>query len=395
MAKQKLMVNCANCDVRNITRNLLESYEEINVNAASVLSSVEANELMAGYPVTLNAASVICAPKDVAVMNINGKKKIGATEIDRPTFLIVNGKTVIEKDAEKSLKNIVRMIVNGKLCYPSNLEGMLPEMKVNGKISCYPGDAILLKDSVVIDKVFLLRVKPEKYYAEKRIFMLDKDLDLSKVKEETCFITEKAYITESLLEKAVGYFDDEVEIEAVPDGTCYVDETIRINREAICRYGKKLLVFGDVIVESNDAEAFEEIEYLNVDGRVLVADVLLEKLNEKNCVFEECQVINGALLFEKENVLVDECFVSKYEEGVTLVDCDTIEFAENVLPDWIEQHVKLCECYGITCSKEQKLVIDAVSEEVYGISIRGEETDQDSSEQEEGWKQVNTAEYVF
>ena len=162
MEKKKLIVNCASCDVRNITKNLLDAYEEIKISAATLLSSSEANELMAGYPVKIDAASVLSVPQGTVIKTVNGRLEIHGGEIEQPTILMVNGVVEIAKDAVESLKNIVSMQVNGKVIYPSNFEGKMPPMQVNGKTMCYPFDAIRLKASAVIDKIFLLRAKASK-----------------------------------------------------------------------------------------------------------------------------------------------------------------------------------------------------------------------------------------
>lgn len=398
MEKKKLVVNCVSCDMRNITKNLLESYEEIEINAASVLSSAETNELMAGYPITINSASVISVPANANLMQVNGRKEIRGAEIEKPTMVTVNGSLEITRGAEESLKNIISMVINGRVIYPSTLEGKLPPMKVNGQTVSYPGDAIRMKATAVIDKVFLLRAKPEKYYAEKRVLILDKDLDLSMLNEKTQFVTKKAYVTESLLTDAVCHFDDETDIEVVADGCTYVNESIRLDKDTLRRYGKKLLVFGDVIIE--DAAVFEQTEYLNVNGKVLVADALLEKLTEKKVIYKECQVVKGALIYEKEVVTIDQYFMEKYTDGVTIVDCDSVEISEETEAEWIEKHVRIYGCDTVTCTKEQKLTVEVIATDVNEISTGTEEMEEmeeadEDDKKYEGWKVVDTSEYVF
>lgn len=64
MEKKKLIINAAICDARSVSETTLESYEDININAATVLVSNETKELMARYNVTMNTAEVTEVSKD-------------------------------------------------------------------------------------------------------------------------------------------------------------------------------------------------------------------------------------------------------------------------------------------------------------------------------------------
>ena len=64
--KKKLMVNVATCDIRDITEETLQSYENICINAAIILSSQKSQELIGRYGnVDMNAASVYVTEEDI------------------------------------------------------------------------------------------------------------------------------------------------------------------------------------------------------------------------------------------------------------------------------------------------------------------------------------------
>ena len=397
METKKLLIDCVECDVRNITKKLLESYDEIRIDAVKVISSTEANELMAEYPVTIDATDIICLPLDGEVTTINGRKKISGAEIDKPTILAVNGLVEVDNDAEASLKNIISMQINGKLIYPSTLEGKMPPMQINGMTEVYPGDAIRLKKIAEVDELFLLRAKPEKYYAQKCVMILDSGLNLADLDERTTFLTKKAYIAKSLLADAVKHFDDETEIAVVSDGTAWVEETLTLDEDAISRYGTKLLVVGDLRVGENAAEAFEKIEFLHVTGKIVVAESLFDKVLEKKAVCKECIKYKGALLLEKEEVTVDTYFVEKYTNGVALIDCDEVIIEEDVAADWIESKMKIQGCGIVRCSKEQKISVSEIAKDTR-ISLKKEDDEKEEKQREEkysDWKIIDTVKYVF
>ena len=52
----KLMINCASCDARNIAEENYTHYESITINSATVLTNAEAKAVMNRLPVTLNCA---------------------------------------------------------------------------------------------------------------------------------------------------------------------------------------------------------------------------------------------------------------------------------------------------------------------------------------------------
>ena len=54
--KKKLQINCAICDTRNITEEILSAYEAVQINAATLVTSPEAQALLGRYRVCVNTA---------------------------------------------------------------------------------------------------------------------------------------------------------------------------------------------------------------------------------------------------------------------------------------------------------------------------------------------------
>ncbi|MBQ2202476.1 MAG: hypothetical protein II412_07860, partial [Clostridia bacterium] len=71
---KKMMVNCAVCDMRSVSEETLKSYEQITVNAATMIVTPEKKDLINRYNVTMNVADVIEVPagENVRVISQNG-----------------------------------------------------------------------------------------------------------------------------------------------------------------------------------------------------------------------------------------------------------------------------------------------------------------------------------
>ena len=57
--KKNLKVNCAVCDVRNITEDLLSTYAQVAINSATIITNPAAQALLGRYGVKINAASTL------------------------------------------------------------------------------------------------------------------------------------------------------------------------------------------------------------------------------------------------------------------------------------------------------------------------------------------------
>ena len=125
--KKKLMVNVASCDIRNITEETLQNYESICINAAIILSSQKAQELIGRYGnVEMNAASVYTTEEDVKASIVNGSSEIGPENAPaEKTLLIVNGSLTVKPCDPAVLDNYVSAIINGKILCPKSLSGFL------------------------------------------------------------------------------------------------------------------------------------------------------------------------------------------------------------------------------------------------------------------------------
>lgn len=392
---KKLKINCATCDARNVREEVLAAYDSVDINCASILATPESQALMSRYTVKMNCADVLVVDSDVKLKTINGKAQIKAGDGEPESFYyVVNGMLEIEPGTEEILKKCVGMQINGMVLYPESMAGALGMMSVNGKALCYPDDAVLLKKNAVIDRVFALRAKDKLYWAAKRIIMVDPKLDgEALVKKGARFCAAEVIIAESKEESLIDLIDEQTEIIIVPDGTKVVDDDVELDEAALLRYGKKLYVLGDVMVEQSAAKAVEQLEYLNVRGDVVTAASLKGKLLEKvESIEGKVHVYYGKVFRDTPELEIDADLLALEEDGITVVDCALVKIDPEVPGKLIREKLHILDCAAVECTKEQRAAVSLVCEGVPAIgSLEEYEEDEDDADT----VKINTANYVM
>jgi len=176
--KKNYLLNCEVCDTRKMKEEDYSSYEKMMINAEVVVVSEKSKSILNRLPLTLNHDCTIEVGDevDVSIKTINGSYEItGTTMVQDHTLLIVNGTLKIHPHTKEVLKKYEKIHVNGSVQCPKSLEGYLNGLTVNGAVSMYPDDCVILDDSFVLDKYFPLRTKAgKKYYAKNEVIIQDK-----------------------------------------------------------------------------------------------------------------------------------------------------------------------------------------------------------------------------
>ena len=97
---KKMIVNCASCDMRTVSEETLQSYEQIVVNSALVLVTPRTKELLNRYNVMLNTADMMEVPEgdNVRLNSQNGSYELtsdGMPEAGVIALLMVNGSLTV------------------------------------------------------------------------------------------------------------------------------------------------------------------------------------------------------------------------------------------------------------------------------------------------------------
>lgn len=399
--KKNLKVNCAVCDVRNITEELLSAYEEVKINAASMITSPAAQALLGRYAVKLNCASTITLEENVRFSTINGPLSITAGQAvpEEKLFLVVNGPVDIEAGCEEVLKSYSGMIVNGPVTCPESIAGLLGAFTTNGPVRAYPDGAICLKSRTVLDRFFHLRAKKDAlYYAGSKIVALAPDIDFGKLAEKNVrFVTKRLLVTESLAEAAVPLFDEKADIVILPDGCAYVDDDAELNGTLIKRYGGKLYVDGRLTVGSDAAAVLDQVSYLWVTGTLRVCRSLKDRVLEMDLTYDKLRVVGGVLICDRPALELTAALLSDAEDGVSIVDCANVTIAEDVTPELLkEQLVSITDSIVFCASKEQMSTVQALAVDSAVSYLEPDEEDGEDGDDEDGnTVKINAALYTL
>jgi hypothetical protein len=402
MEKKKLIVNSAVCDSRLVTEETLNSYESIEINAASLIVSAKSKELLSRYNAKLNVSDVVEVTEDTELSIQNGSYIISrGTIMAKPTVLIVNGSLEIEKDSEEALKTFVSILVNGSVTYPSALQNQLPPLKVNGSSSVYPSDAICLKNKLILDKAFIIKAKEAKYYVKNKVVIADEALDISSlVKKGASFITKKAIIAETLLADSVQLFEDKTEIIVIPEGYKYVQSGTL--DDMMVKNSNKLYVDGDLIIISESENALNKLTGIRVNGSIMITEKLKNKLLDLDAEYNDIRKIKGYIIKDKGILNISRQTLAGLKDGVTIIDCGVVKLDKDITPSEIEEKLQFIDCGCILCNEDQRGVVELVSEDVGHISDKGlggfdslDEDEGGSKLYQENTRVINAANYTM
>lgn len=378
---KKMIVNCATCDMRTVSEETLQSYEQVIVNSAMVLVTAQTKELLNRYNVMLNAADVLEVPAgdDVRVNSHNGAYELTADAAPQAgvwAMLMVNGALTIGEDALEAARAYQRIRVNGAVIVPKSMAGKLTNLSVNGSTETYPDGAIRLRRNAVIDKTFPLRVRENAlYWAARRLIFTDPELDVEKLMAKNVrFSAPKALLCESLAEAVTPLLSEETDILIVPGGTKFVNGYAKVDRRFIKKHGAKVYVNGDLIVEADGAEAFPQIEYLYVNGQVKIPADLVEAFEEIDAHYDELVIQKpyGKVIEDVVRAAVDTKLLEKYPDGVQVTDCAMVRIAKDVAPELILERLSIADCAKVFCTEEQEAAVSAVSKDVAMIGSMGD-----------------------
>ena len=378
---KKMIVNCATCDMRKVSEETLQSYEQIVVNSALVLVTSETKELLNRYNVMLNTADVVEVPSgdDVRLNSQNGAYELtadAAPETGVWAMLMVNGSLTIGEDALEAARAYERIRVNGSVLMPKSMAGKLTNLNINGSINAYPDGAIRLKRNAVVDKTFPLRVRENAlYWAARRLVFLDTALDVEKLAQKGVrFSSREALVAESLAETVMPLLTDDTDITVVPDGTIFVNDDVKMDRRFLKKHGSRAYINGDLTVEPDAVSVLPEIRYLYVNGDVKLPQELVEAFEDMDARYDELQILKktGKIIQDQVRAAVDKALLERYQDGVTVMDCAMVRIAPDVPAELILERLSISDCAKVVCTEEQEAAVGAVSQDVAMIGSMGD-----------------------
>ena len=369
MAK-KMIINCGDCDARNVSEETLAAYESIIINAGTVLVTPEAKNLLNRYAVTMNCGDVLELEKDVKLSQVNGSAQIRSSDmVPGRTYLVVNGSLEIGPNTEKVLQQYAGISVNGSVTCPESMGSYLNMLSVNGSTVCYPDEAVVLKRNAVIDKTFVLRAKKKLYWSAKRMIMVDPELDAAALAAKgATFSTKEVILAQSKVEALIDLIDEQAEIVIVPDGTAVIRDDVELNDMVLKKYGTKLYIIGDLHVPKEAGEALAQLEYLSVQGDAGVTEQWKELLLEKAVqITGDIKILRGRTITDKMSVRISGWMLEQESDGISVVDCMKVRLDEDIPNRLILERLSVRDCMNVECTPEQESALGAVCEDVMKI----------------------------
>lgn len=402
--EQKLIVNCATCDARTVTEETLKTYEKITVNCATFLVSPETKALINRYPVSVNCAKVLLLDPEAVLKTVNGSAVIAPGPAPaKPLYFIVNGSLTIEPGTKETLSGYVGISVNGSLLAPKSLESALPALSLNGSAGYYPDDAVVLKRSAAVDRLFPLRAKADSlYWSAGRLMFLDPALDLRALAEKNLrFSAPKALILQSMAEGVAPLLADETEIDIVPDGMQVIRDDVTLTPDVPGRYGSRLYILGDLTLTQESEAVLPRMEQFIVKGSVRLPKSLAEAFSRIPAEYESLDYVRGRSLSDFVKLRLTRTMLELEPDGLNLRDGASVTLDADIPESLILEKLSISDCARVRCTPEQQGAVALVSQDVADIST-GEEPGADptaenpsKAPQDDCAKVVNAADYVL
>lgn len=405
--EQTLIVNCSICDARNVAEETLQAYEKIIVNCSIFCVSPQSQPLLDRYPVVANCAKVLRLGPEVVLKIFNGAATIGPGPAPRkPVYLVVNGSLTIEPGTQEVLSGYAGCVINGSLLAPRGTETYLPALDINGRSDFYPENAILLKRTAEIDRLFPLRAKAERlYWAPRQLVFLDGSLDVRTLAVKNVrFGGPKALIARSLAKDLVPLLTDETELEVVEDGTSLIRDDLELTSAVLTRCGTRLYVLGDLTVTQDSREALGQVQWLKVTGTVSLPQSLAEDFARIPAQYQKLHYVRGQLIEDRTDFRLTRKLLERTAEGLTLRDCVKVSLDADIPESLILERLHISDCVTVFCTPAQQDVLNLVCEDV--VSIRTGEDPEPADKGDTAGpenqpagnsrpKVINTADYIL
>lgn len=371
--KKNLSVEAAILDLRHLSEETLASYEQIGMQAALVLTGPDTETLLVKHAVELEAALVHRCDDETAVNVVNGKATLcAARKPEGKTILIVNGKLNIDADAADTLRAYEKIVVNGKVLCPESLVGLVTEKcSVNGKLSAYPDDAVVLNGTVKLDRLFLLRAQERLYWTDRQFVAAAPDLDAAALAAKGArFSAPRVLLAERFVETLLPLFNEDAEVTVLPEGTVLVDDDLELTSRSIRRYGARIHVLGDVTVSAEAADALEQLEYLHSSGDVLLPAALEDAFcSIPDVVYKGLRVMKGKLIHGSAEAKINAGVLASAADGISCMDCNIVTLDKMLTPEEIMARLQLNSCAVVCCTAAQEAAVTAVSTDVACIRV--------------------------
>lgn len=395
--EKKLLVNCVLCDTRKVDEEELKKFERIYINADCVLVDKRSKAIWHQLPVECNMDNMIQVEEgeeEIGIISYNGKYEITAgVPSTGKKLLCVNGTLVIHPGAEEVVKSFLQISVNGIVSYPKSMSACINQISVNGSMECYPDDYRVMGREWSIDRYFPIQAKKGgKYFSAKTIEITDATIDTALLVEKGIeFKTKELYVLEEKLSDCIKLFCEDTKFQVIPTGFRFVKGDMVWNREILLKYGNRLYVKGDMVLQAEDKEILQQIEGLYITGTLYLSKEQFQELNQKDLFYKKVEWIKGNAIWKKNKITVDTKMITEHPEGLSFIQCAVVQIDPEVLEQEIREKVYMLGCSFVKCSKKQQAAVELVGKNIAKVKCEEEE----ENKKEEEIRIINAERYVL
>ncbi len=200
-------------------------------------------------------------------------------------------------------------------------------------------------------------------------------------------------MAERLLADALPLFEDSARILPIPAGSAFVEDEEVLTGALLRRYGPRLFVAGDLVIRAGDEELAAQLERLTVTGTLRVPESKLDSLLAIKPDCGDVAPYKGSLLYDQGHLVVDAALLAQHPHGLTVVDCGSVDVAQDVSPQQILERLVLQGCGAVRCSPAQRGAVMQVASDVGHISDEQKAPDEPKTQEDANHETVNTAYY--
>lgn len=372
MEKKSLILNCDVCDSRNMKEEDYRQYETVTINSEVLIVNEVSKGMLLRLSVRQNIERTLECEEETDVRIVNGAYEITADRMpQKPVILVANGPLKVMPGTETVLGKYKCLIINGPAEFPESLTYFMNNMTVNGKVTTYPDDHVILGDDFVMDQYFPLRaVEGKKYFARNAVILQDADVDIAELLQKHIRIrTPRLIVPESRIEECSCLFDADVDFVVVPEGMALVCGDAVLDEELIRRKGRRLFVYGHLeLKEDADMEMIRrETGQLVVTGSVSLYRHQKEEFQKLDARYEDLRIKSQERVLQgMVTVHLNKKLFDRSPDGIRIGSAVKVVIEEDVTPEMIIDGLNGINCLQIECSEEQREALDRINPE-YGM----------------------------
>lgn len=359
--KKNFVVNCEICDTRKVKEDIFENFENLVINAEVVVTCDRSREILNHNAATMNVESILNIDEDMDLVCQNGKYEISADNVlEKDVVLILNGTLNVKPGAEEALKHYTKIVVHGRASYPKSLAKYMVNLSVNGLVDEYLDDGIVLDDVAVLDKYFPMRAKEGGVYcAATKVVLLDQAVQAAELnKKNVQFITPELLVSEDKVEQAISLISEKTKLDVVPSGCAYVPQKAVLDARLIAKYGKRLYVDGNLVLNAESTPYIAELEYLKVKKDIELLAEQAELIEALDVSYHELQIVKERQIRNQLSVVIDKTFMDALpKSGASIVNCVNVKIKEDVSAEEILEKLDFRNCVHVECYQKQKSAI--------------------------------------